>query len=130
MPFIEQKKQKMKITTNSQYHSSLAQIEGFIEKGFKNLTKRETGELQKLSIAVEEYERQKYPMPLQTNIKEILEHYMFENKLNKSQLAKQLEIPNSTLSEIMSGKKKINLAIARKLHQKLKIDGNFLLEVA
>lgn len=130
MPFIEQKKQKMKITTNSQYHSSLAQIEGFIEKGFKNLTKRETGELQKLSIAVEEYERQKYPMPLQTNLKEILEHYMFEKKLNKSQLAKQLEIPNSTLSEIMSGKKKINLAIARKLHQKLKIDGNFLLEVA
>lgn len=120
----------MKISTNSQYHTALAGIERFIEKGFKNLTKHETDELQKLSVVVEEYELRKYPMPLQPGIKEILEHYMFEKKMNKSQLARKIEIPNSTLSEIMNGKKKINLAIARKLHQKLKIDGNFLLEVA
>ena len=120
----------MKINTNSQYHTALAKIESFIEKGFKNLTKGETEELQKLSVEVEEYEMQKYPMPLRAGIKEILEHYMFEKKMNKSQLARKIEIPNSTLSEIMSGKKKINLAIARKLHQKLNIDGNFLLEVA
>ncbi len=121
---------KMKISTNSQYHSALAQIERFIEKGFKNLAKRETEELKKLSAAVEEYEMQKYPMPLKTDIPEILEHYMFEKRMNKSQLSKHLEIPNSTLSEIMNGKKKINLSIAKKLHQKLKIDGNFILEVA
>lgn len=120
----------MKISTNSQYHTALAKIESFIEKGFKNLTKPETEALKKLSIAVEEYEMQKYPMPLLAGIKEILEYYMFEKKMNKSQLAKTLEIPNSTLSELMNGKKKINLNIARKLHQKLKIDGNFLLEVA
>jgi HTH-type transcriptional regulator / antitoxin HigA len=120
----------MKISSNSEYHSALAQIESYIEKGFKNLTKRETAELQKISVAVEEYERQKYPMPLQTNIREILEHYMFEKRMNKSQLSKELEIPNSTLSEIMNGKKKINLTMAKKLHQKLKIDGNFILEVA
>ncbi len=121
---------KMQISTNSQYHSALAQIERFIEKGFKNLAKRETEELKKLSAAVEEYEMQKYPMPLKTDIPEILEHYMFEKRMNKSQLSKHLEIPNSTLSEIMNGKKKINLSIAKKLHQKLKIDGNFILEVA
>jgi len=120
----------MKINTNSEYHTALAKIESFIEKGFKNLTKRETAELQKLSVSVEEYEVQKYPMPLQPGIKEILEHYMFEKKINKSKLAAELELPNSTLSDILNGKKKINLSIARKLHQKLKIDGNFLLEVA
>ena len=69
-------------------------------------------------------------MPLHAGIREILEHYMFEKRMNKSQLSKELEIPNSTLSEIMNGKKKINLTIAKKLHQKLKIDGNFILEVA
>ena len=120
----------MKISTNSQYHLTLAQIEGYIEKGFKNLTKRETAELQKLSAADEDYESLKYPMPLYAGIKDILEHYMFEKRMNKSQLSKQLEIPNSTLSEIMNGKKKINLSIAKKLHDKLKIDGNFILEVA
>ncbi|MDQ6812728.1 MAG: helix-turn-helix domain-containing protein [Bacteroidota bacterium] len=120
----------MKINTNSQYHTALAKIESFIEKKFENLTKPETEELRRLSISVEEYEAQKYPMPLQAGIKEILEHYMFEKKINKSRLAEELELPNSTLSEILNGKKKINLSIARKLHQKLKIDGNFLLEVA
>ena len=120
----------MKINTNSQYHAALAKIEGYIEKSIRKLTKPETEELQKLSIAVEAYEMQKYPMPLQAGIREVLEQYMYEKKMNKTQLAKKLEIPNSTLSEIMSGKKKMNLAIVRKLHQKLKIDGNFLLEVA
>ena len=116
------------ISTNSQYHSTLAKIESLIEKGFSNLTNSETSELQGLSLAVEQYEMQKYPMPLQTGLTEILEHYMLEQKLNKTQLSQRLEIPNSTLSEIMNGKKKINIAIAKKLHQKLQIDGNLLLE--
>lgn len=120
----------MKIATNSQYHRVLAQIEAFIEKGFSKLTKSETVQLENLSKDVEEYESQKYPMPIYTSIKDILEYYMFENSINKVALSKHLEIPNSTLSEIMNGKKKINLAIAKKLHQKLNIDGNFLLEVA
>ncbi len=32
----------MKITTNKQYHTALAEIEGLIEKGFGNLTEKET----------------------------------------------------------------------------------------
>jgi len=120
----------MKIVTNSQYHKALAEIETFIEKGFSNLTKSETTQLEILSKNVEEYESQKYPMPIYTSIKDILEYYMFENSINKVELSKHLQIPNSTLSEIMNGKKRINLAIAKKLHQKLHIDGNFILEIA
>jgi HTH-type transcriptional regulator / antitoxin HigA len=117
----------MKIESNSQYHSK---IESYIEKGFKKLSKKETEDLKFLSIALEEYELHKYPMPIRTGIKEILETVMLEQKINKTQLAKTIEMPNSTLNDILSGKKKINISIARTLHQKLKIDGNFLLEVA
>ena len=120
----------MKLATNSQYHSALSEIESLIEKGFNKLTKAETTKLENLSKEVEEYESTKYPMPVYTSIKDLLEYYMFENSLNKIELSKYLEIPNSTLSEIMNGKKKINLSIAKKLHQKLKIDGNFILETA
>lgn len=67
-------------------------------------------------------------MPLRTGVTEILEHYMLAQKLNKKQLSQQLEISNSTLSEIMNGKKKINMAIDKKLHHRLKIDGNLILE--
>jgi HTH-type transcriptional regulator / antitoxin HigA len=120
----------MKITTNSQYHETLARIETFIEKGFSNLTEKETEELKYISLAVETYEKKKYPMPVQTTIPDILEDYMHENRINKAQLSKILEVPNSTISEIINGKKPINLSIAKKLHQKLNIDGNFLLEIA
>ncbi len=120
----------MKITSNSQYHRALSQIESFIEKGFKKLTKSETAQLATLSRSVEEFEKEKYPMPVYTSVKDVLEYYMFENKINKVALSKFLEIPNSTLSDIMNGKKKINLSIAKKLHQKLNVDGNFLLQVA
>src|SRR6478752_6742031 len=114
----------MKIVTNSQYHSALSEIESFIEKGFSNLTKSDTIKLEDLSKNVEEYESQKYPMPIYTSIKDILEYYMFENSINKVELSKHLQIPNSTLSEILNGKNRINLSIAKKLHQKLNIDGN------
>lgn len=120
----------MKIETNSQYHRALTEIETFIEKGFDNLTKSQTTQLEILSRQVEEYETLKYPMPVYTSIKDILEYYMFEKKINKVELSRHLQIPNSTLSEIMNGKKRINLSIAKKLHQKLNIDGNFILEVA
>ena len=120
----------MKIETNSQYHKALAEIETFIEKGFGNLTESETTLLENLSKTVEEFESHKYPMPIYTSIKDILEYYMFENKINKVELSRHLQIPNSTLSEIMNGKKRINLAIAKKLHKILHIDGNFILEMA
>jgi HTH-type transcriptional regulator/antitoxin HigA len=68
-------------------------------------------------------------MPLQTSIRDVLEYYMQENGVNKTELSKRLEVPDSTLSDIINGKKKINLTIAKKLHAKLKIDGNFLLEI-
>jgi HTH-type transcriptional regulator / antitoxin HigA len=53
---------------------------------------------------------------------------MMEKRLNKSQLSNLLGVPNSTLSEIMNGKRAINLKIARKMHDKLKIDGNLIFD--
>lgn len=120
----------MNITSNSEYHTALAEIETFIEKGFGKLSKKETAKLEQISLAVEAYEKNKYPMPVATTIPALLEEYMHENKLSKGQLSQILDVPNSTMSEIINGKKKPNLSIVKKLHKKLKIDGNFLLETA
>jgi HTH-type transcriptional regulator/antitoxin HigA len=120
----------MKITNNSEYHNALAQIEKYIEKGFGSLSGKATQDLKRLSVAVEAYEKIKFPMPVATTIPDLLEEYMHDNKINRSELSKLLQVPNSTVSEIMTGKKKVNLAIVKKLHQKLNIDGNFLLETA
>lgn len=120
----------MKIASNSQYHSALAIIESFIEKGFADLTVKETNQLKQTSLAIEAFEKKKYPMPVTTTIASLVEGYMQENKLSEIQLSKILEVPSSTMSEIIKGKKKLNLSIVKKLHQKLSIDGNFLLESA
>ncbi len=119
----------MKINDNSGYYKALAAIEVYIEKGFSELSQEETDNLKELSLAVEAFERNKFPMPVSTTLPSLLEEFMHENRMNKGELSKLLEVPNSTISELMNGKKKMNLNIARKLHDKLKIDGNFLLNV-
>jgi HTH-type transcriptional regulator/antitoxin HigA len=117
------------IKNNSGYFSALALIEKFIEKGFDNLSPQETEELAQLSKMVELYEMKKYPMPLQTSVTNLLESVMREKRINKSELSKILEISNSTLSEILNGKRSINLKIAKKLHEKCMVDGNVILEL-
>lgn len=117
-----------RIEDNIAYYTALSKIESFIAKGFDKLTQQETKELELLSMAVEHFETEKYPMPLTASITDVLQNVMYEKKINKSQLSAFLEIPNSTLSSILNGKKKINLSIAKKLHSKLHIDGNLLLE--
>jgi HTH-type transcriptional regulator/antitoxin HigA len=117
-----------RIQDNIAYYAALSKIEGFIAKGFDNLDTNETKELELLSISVEQFETEKYPMPLQTSITDVLQNVMYERKMNKSQFSAFLEIPNSTLSSILNGKKKININIAKKLHSKLHLDGNLILE--
>ena len=117
------------IMNNSEYFSSVALIEKFIEKGFDKLSPQETEELAQLSKRVELYEMKKYPMPLHASVTNLLESVMREKRINKSELSKILEISNSTLSEILNGKRSINLKIAKRLHDKCMIDGNVILEL-
>jgi HTH-type transcriptional regulator/antitoxin HigA len=117
------------IQNNSAYHFAMSKIEAFIEKGFDQLSVEETIELEQLSLNVENYESQKYSMPIKATIPEMLQDLMFEQQINKTELSRRLGISNSALSEILSGKKKINLSIARKLHDKLNFDGNVILEM-
>ena len=55
---------------------------------------------------------------------------MFEMNLKQKQLAKILEISETRISELLSGKRKLNIELAKKLHSKLHIDAHFILEVA
>lgn len=120
----------MQIVNQSQYYGVVAKIETFVEKGFNNLNEKETDELKELSIAVEQYEEKMYPMPLQTTLPDLLTYYMYTEKINQTELSKRLKMPSSTISGLITGKKKLNMDIAKRLHEELKIDGNLLLESA
>jgi HTH-type transcriptional regulator/antitoxin HigA len=50
--------------------------------------------------------------------------------LRQKQLAKLLDISEARISELLTGKRKINIDLAKKLHAKLNIDAHFLLQAA
>lgn len=117
-----------KITTRQQYHSAMADIEGYLQKGFSNLTTTEEDHLEELSRAVEAWELKEFPMPMQPSFPDILIYVMQFKRYTQSELSEDLSISKSLLSEILNGKKQPNLSIVVNLHKKFGIDANVLLE--
>lgn len=117
-----------KINNKQQYHSAMAEIEGYLQKGFSNLTSAEEDHLEELSKAVEAWELREYPMPMQPSFPDILIYVMQFKRYTQSELSEDLAISKSLLSEILNGKKQPNLSIVVNLHKKFGIDANVLLE--
>jgi len=118
------------IKTREEYYLVMAEIETYLAKGFANLTEKEDDELAELSKRVSVYEKIHFPMPVKHDLTTILEAYMKENNLTKQKLASFLGVGNSTLSEVLNKKRPITLDFAKRLHAKIHLDGNLILEVA
>lgn len=116
------------IKNKQAYYLAMAEIESLLAKGFDNLTEAEDARLDELSDAVEAWESKEYPMPLQSDFKDILFYVMEIKGYNQTQLSSELEISNSLLSEILRGKKLPNVDILLNMHKKFQLDGNVLLE--
>jgi HTH-type transcriptional regulator/antitoxin HigA len=52
---------------------------------------------------------------------------MYEKGWKQKQLAEILGISEASISGLLSGRRKLNLDLARKLHTKLEVDAHFLL---
>ena len=126
-----------KITNDSEHEVIASKIEELLIKsssngGFSSLTKEETLLLKNLSLLVEEYEdNQLHLMPIKApkTLIEMIRFKMYEMNIKQKQLAKLLEMSEARISELLNGKRKLNLEIAKKLHGKLNIDAKFLLDV-
>ena len=118
------------IKTRSEYHKVMAELEIFLAKGFDNLTSEEDDILESLSKLVSEYEKIHFPMPVKHDLATILEAYMKENNLNKQKLAVFLGVGNSTLSEVLNKKRPITFDFAKRLHERIHLDGNLIFELA
>ena len=60
----------------------------------------------------------------------MIRYKMFEMNLKQKQLAKVLVISEARISELLAGKRKLNIELAKKLHTKLNIDAHFILKAA
>jgi len=118
----------MNIKTKAEYFTAMAALEDLVAKGLSNFSPEEHTRFGELAKAAEVWELNEYPMPLKPSLVQLLTYLMTHLDLSQTEFANQLEISGSLLSDILNGKKKPNLDVARQLHSKFQLDGNLILE--
>jgi HTH-type transcriptional regulator/antitoxin HigA len=71
-----------------------------------------------------------YTIPAPKTLQGLIEFKMYERKLKQKELAQLLDIAESKLSQILTGKRKPDVSFLKAAHEQLEIDGNVLLEYA
>lgn len=117
-----------KINSETAYAKALAEVYKLMQKGEKNITNKDAGNISTMAKAIQEYEKVHHPFPMPKTIGEIVELKMFEKKLNRVSLAKVLGIGAPKLSQILNNKREPDVSFLKALHEKLGVDGNFILE--
>ena len=117
-----------KITTEKAYSKALSEVHKLMKKGENNLTEKDTSNIAAIASAIQNFEKVHYPFPMPKTIGEIIELKMFEKKLNRLKLAKMLGIAPPKLSQILNNKREPDVPFLKAIHQKLGVDGNFILE--
>ncbi len=119
------------------YIEIMNKIEFFIQKATKNggvdtLPEDEFATLNELSLAANAYEKNTRAKFLSqpTTIGDALKIKMMHMQMKQKDMATLLGIAESRLSEVLSGKRKVNMDLAKKLNSILKIEAEFILQAA
>lgn len=119
-----------KIKTEKEYNATMKKIDALMKKGENNLTNKEAEELRGLALTAQAYEKSIYTIPAPKTLEGLIELKMYQHKLKQKELAKLLGIGEPKLSQIMSKKRKPDVAFLKAAHERLGIDGNVLLRYA
>jgi len=85
-------------------------------------------ELDILSFMVSEYERKAFPLK-EANPIEMIKFRMEQMEISRADLAKlAFNGHRGRVTEVLDGKRKLNLAMIRKLSEVLKVDSQFLIK--
>lgn len=117
-----------KIESEKEYNATMNKIDALMKKGENNLTNQEAEMLRMQALAAQAYEKSIYTIPAPKTLEGLIELKMYEKKLKQKELAKLLGIGEPKLSQIMSKKRKPDVAFLKAAHLRLGIDGNVLLE--
>ncbi|HEY4322952.1 MAG TPA: helix-turn-helix domain-containing protein [Mucilaginibacter sp.] len=119
-----------KITSEADYNTVMAKIDGLMAKGSGNVSKEELAEIRALAVSAQSFEQEKYVIEAPTTLTGMIEMRMFELKLKQKDLAEKLNVSNAKLSLIMNGKQKPDIDFLKAVHSQLQIDAEFILEHA
>ena len=117
-----------KITTEKVYDKALLAVHTLMKKGERNISNEEAITISAMALAIQKYEKMHFPFPMPKTISEIVALKMFEKKVNRAGLAKLLGIGAPKLSQILNNKREPDVPFLKAIHEKLGVDGNFILE--
>lgn len=113
------------IKNEVQYDEALARVYELMQMEIE-ADSNESDELEVLSILIKEYENEHYPMP-SPNPLEAIKFRLDQMGLSEKELGEILGY-RSRKSEILSGKRKLSLAMIRRLNEVLHIPAGVLIQ--
>ncbi|WP_028298944.1 helix-turn-helix domain-containing protein [Olivibacter sitiensis] len=113
------------IRNEQQYEEALLRVYTLMQKDIKPDSKT-SDELEILSMLIKAYENEHYPVP-QPNPLEAIKFRLEQMNMSEADLSEILG-HRSRKSEILSGKRKLSLAMIRKLTEKLHIPAEVLIQ--
>jgi HTH-type transcriptional regulator / antitoxin HigA len=119
------------IATDKEYYETMIAIYELMNKGEANLTKTEIEHLSTMTIAAEQYEDEILslkPGRHPKSLPEVIELFMYENRLSQTKLADKLGVGKPKLSQILNGKRQPDVTFLKALYRKLNIDPKIILD--
>lgn len=119
------------ITSEKHYHQTMIMIYDLMNKGEANLKNAETEKLAAMTTATEKFEDEVLglkPDRQPDSLSEVIELFMYENKLSQARLADELGVGRPKLSQILTGKRKPDVSFLKAIYNKLKLDPKFILD--
>ena len=125
----------MKIKTEKEFRAYQADMESIIAKGtslgdMELLSEEDKAKYISLSQAINECESAYHPLPgkVSTLITDAIKARMEANNLKQKEAAKRLGISESRVSDILNGRRSLNLNIVKRLRDNLGIPADFILD--
>ena len=127
------------MTTRQEYDEAKAKVEALIaeatEKGMlePEMDNDYTRQISALSKQMAQYEDEYMdilPLRQKTPLIRSIEDYLYARNMKQKEGAQFLGINESVFSQILSGKRRITMPIAKRLHSKLGINADIILEYA
>lgn len=128
-----------KITTREKYDETKSRVEqliaeatqkGLLEPDMDNEYTREIASLSQQMAVFEDDFLNILPLRQKSPLITTIEEYFYAHGMKQKDGAKMLGVNESQFSQIMTGRRRISMSFAKRLHSKLGIDANLILEYA
>ena len=128
-----------KLTTRNEYDAVKTAVEtliaeatekGMLEPDMDNEYTRQISDLSKQMAQYEDEYMDILPLREKSPLIRSIEDYFYARNMKQKEGAKLLGINESVFSQILSGKRRITMPIAKRLHSKLGINADMILKFA